>query len=62
METPKISVYICAFTWASLVAQLLKNPPEMQESPVQFLGQAVPLEEGWATYSSILVLPWWLRR
>ena len=25
--------------WASLIAQLVKNPPAMQETPVQFLGQ-----------------------
>ena len=29
----------------SLVAQLVKNPPEMQETPVQFLGQEDPLEK-----------------
>ena len=31
---------------ASLVAQLVKNPPAMQETPVQFLSQEVPLEKG----------------
>ena len=31
---------------ASLVAQLVKNPPAMQESPVQFLGQKDPLVKG----------------
>ena len=31
---------------ASLVAQLVKNLPAMQETPVQFLGQEVPLEKG----------------
>ena len=30
--------------WASLVAQLVKNPPAMQETPVQFPGQEDPLE------------------
>ena len=34
---------------ASLVAQLVKNPPAMQETPVQFLGQEDPLEKGMAT-------------
>ena len=29
-----------------LVAQLVKNPPVMQETPVQFLGQEDPLEKG----------------
>ena len=31
---------------ASLVAQLGKNPPAMQETPVQFLGRGDPLEKG----------------
>ena len=31
---------------ASLVAQLVKNPPAMQENPVQFLGREYPLEKG----------------
>ena len=31
---------------ASLVAQLVKNPPAMQETPVQFLGQEDPMEKG----------------
>ena len=31
--------------WASLVAQLVKNPPAMQVIPVQFLGQDDPLEK-----------------
>ena len=39
---------------ASLVAQLVKNPPAMQETPVWYLGQEDPLEEGMATHSSIL--------
>ena len=30
----------------SLVAQLVKNLPTMQETPVQFLGQEDPLEKG----------------
>ena len=29
----------------SLVAQLVKNPSAMQETPVGFLGQEVPLQE-----------------
>ena len=32
--------------WASLIAQLVKNLPIMQETPVQFLGQEEPLEKG----------------
>ena len=31
---------------ASLVAQMVKNLPAMQETPVQFLGQEDPLEKG----------------
>ena len=31
---------------ASLVAQLVKNPPAMQQSPFQFLGWEDPLEKG----------------
>ena len=30
----------------SLIAQLVKNPPAMQETLVQFLGQEDPLEKG----------------
>ena len=43
--------------WASLIAQLVKNQPAMQETPVQFLGPEDPLEEGQAIHSSILGLP-----
>ena len=32
--------------WASLIAQLIKNPPAMQETLVQFLGQEDPLAKG----------------
>ena len=38
---------------ASLVAQLVKNTPEMQETWVRFLGQEGPLEKEMATHSSI---------
>ena len=40
--------------WASLVAQLVKNPPAMKETWVQSLGWEDPLEKGKATLSSIL--------
>ena len=45
---------------ASLVAQLVKNLPEMWETWVQSLGWEDPLEKGKATHSSILVwrIPW----
>ena len=48
--------------WASLVAQLVKNLPAMQETPVRFLGWEDPLEKGAATHSSILAwrIPWTL--
>ena len=41
-------------TGASLVAQMVKNLPAMQETQVQYLGQEDPLEKGMATHSSIL--------
>ena len=42
------------YSWASLVAQLVKNLPAVQETWVQSLGWEVPLEKGEATHSSIL--------
>ena len=39
---------------ASLVAQMVKNPPAMQETWVQSLGWEHSLEEGMATHSSVL--------
>ena len=42
---------------ASLIVQLVKNPPAMPETPVQFLGREDPLEKELATPSSILGLP-----
>ena len=45
---------------ASLVAQLVKNPPAMWETWVRSLGWEDPLEMGTATQSSILAwrIPW----
>ena len=40
--------------WASLVAQLVKNPPAMWETWVRPLGREDPLEKEMATHSSIL--------
>ena len=37
---------IYTYIWASLLAQLINNPPAMQETPVRFLGQEDPLEKG----------------
>ena len=47
-------------SWASLVAQLVKNPPAMWETWVQSLAWEDPLEKGLATHSSILAwrIPW----
>ena len=44
----------------SLVAQMVKNPPAMQETWVRSLGWEDPLEKGMATHSSILAwrIPW----
>ena len=48
------------YSWTSLVAQLVKNPPAMRETWVQSLGWEDPLEKGMATHSSILAwrIPW----
>ena len=45
MEVPQ-KLKIELLSWASLVTQLVKNLPAMQETPVRFLGQEVPLEMG----------------
>ena len=52
--------YPLQYSWASLVAQLVKNLPAMWETWVQSLGWEDSLEKGKATHSSILGLPWWL--
>ena len=41
-----LSLFFFFFGGASLVAQLVKNLPVMQETPVQFLGWEDPLEKG----------------
>ena len=46
--------YPLQYSWASLVAQLVKNPPAMQETWVRSLGWENPLEKGKAMHSSIL--------
>ena len=46
--------YPLQYSWASLVAQAVKNLLAMQETWVQSLDQEVPLKEGIATHSSIL--------
>ena len=45
--------YTLQYSWASLVAQIVKNPPTMLETWVRYLGWEDPLEEGMATHSSI---------
>ena len=47
-------------TWASLVAQMVKNLPAMQETWVRSLDWEDPLEKGMASHSSILAwkIPW----
>ena len=42
------------YSWASLVAQLVKNPPAMQDTWVLPLSWEDPLEKGKATHSSVL--------
>ena len=54
-------IHIISNERASLVAQLVKNLPAMQEIPVQFLDGEDPLEKGLATHLRIHGLPWWLR-
>ena len=46
--------YPLQYSWASLVVQLVKNPPAMQETEVRSLGWEDPLEKGKVTHSSIL--------
>ena len=55
--------YPLQYSWASLVAQLVKNPPAMWETWVQSLGWEDPLETRKGTHwtrSSILAwrIPW----
>ena len=47
-------------SWASLVAQMVKNLPAMQDTWVQSLGQEDSLEKEMATHSNILIweIPW----
>ena len=46
--------YGLVFNQASLIAQLVKNPPAMQETLVRFLVREDLLEKGKATHSSVL--------
>ena len=58
--------YPLQYSWASLVAQTVKNSPAMLETLVRSLVWEDPLEEGRATHSSVLawIIPmdrraWW---
>ena len=60
--------YPFRYSWASLVAQLAKNPPAMWETRVQSLSLEDPLEKGQATHSAFwpgkfhgLYSPWGLK-
>ena len=52
--------YPLQYSWAPLVAQLVKNLPAMWETRFRSLGWEDPLEKGGATHSSILAwrIPW----
>ena len=52
--------YPLQYSWASLVAQLVKNLPAMWKTWVRFLGWEDPLEKGKGTHSSIMAwrIPW----
>ena len=49
-----LKIYTLSSLRASLVAQLVKNPPAMRETWVRSLGWEDPLEKGKATHCSIL--------
>ena len=55
-----IYIYIFFFFLSSLVVEMVKNLPVMQETQVQFLGLENPLEKSMATQSSIFAcrIPW----
>ena len=52
--------YLLQYSWAFLVAQLVKNSPAVQETRVQSLCWEEPMEKGTATHSNILTwrIPW----
>ena len=61
MGFPDVKTIFLSITLiTSLVAQLVKNPPAVQETPVQSLSREDPLEKGTATHSNILAwrIPW----
>ena len=52
--------YPLQYSWASLMAQLVKNLPAMRKTWVQFLGWEDPLEGDMASHTSIISwrIPW----
>ena len=60
LTIPKTIGWFYGLSKRMYLAQLAKNPPAMQATPVQSLGQEDPLEKGMATHSSILAwkIPW----
>ena len=52
--------YPIQYSWAFLIAQLVKSLPAIQETLIQFLGWEDPLEKGMTTHSSVLAcrIPW----
>ena len=52
LTCPELLACHISFPRASLISQLVKNPPAMQETPVQFLSQEYLLEKGQATHYS----------
>ena len=53
-------LFLSTSTWASLMAQIVKNPPSMQDTWVRSLGWEDALQEGMANHSRILAwrIPW----
>ena len=46
--------YSLQYSWVSLMAQMVKNLPAVQETWVRFLGWEDPLDEGKETYTNSL--------
>ena len=59
-SSPEGIGYPLQYSWVSLVAPMVKNPPAIWDSWVQSLGWEDPLEKEMATHSSILAwsIPW----
>ena len=53
-STGEVMGYPLQCSWASLVTQLVNNPPAMQETLVRSRGWEDPLEKGKVTHPSIL--------